>query len=45
MEYVLITKQGNLKIGKVGLQRKGGDGGRNSANQMQFKINPMEITK
>jgi R.HinP1I restriction endonuclease len=42
---VVITKQGNLKIGKIGLQRKGGDGGRESANQMQFKINPMEITK
>jgi R.HinP1I restriction endonuclease len=42
---VEITKQGSLRIGKVGLQRKGGDGGRDSANQMQFKINPMEITK
>ena len=42
---VEITKQGSLKIGKVGLQRKGGDGGRDSANQMQFKIDPMEITK
>lgn len=42
---VEITKQGSLKIGKVGLQRKGGDGGRNSANQMQFKIDPMEISK
>jgi R.HinP1I restriction endonuclease len=42
---VEITKQGSLKIGKVGLQRKGGDGGRDSANQMQFKIDPLEITK
>lgn len=42
---VEITRQGSLKIGKVGLQRKGGDGGRISANQMQFKIDPMEITK
>ena len=42
---VEITKLGSLKIGKVGLQRKGGDGGRDSANQMQFKIDPMEITK
>jgi hypothetical protein len=40
---VEITKQGSLKIGKVGLQRKGG--GRDSANQMQFKIDPLEITK
>jgi hypothetical protein len=40
-----ITERGSLKIGKVGLQRKGGDGGRDSANQMQFKIDPLEITK
>jgi len=42
---VEITKKGSLRIGKVGLQRKGGDGGRDSANQMQFKIDPMEITR
>lgn len=42
---VEITGQGSLKIGKVGLQRKGGDGGRNSANQLQFKIDPTEIAK
>jgi R.HinP1I restriction endonuclease len=42
---VEITNKGSLKIGKIGLQRKGGDGGRDSANQMQFKIDPMEITK
>ena len=42
---VKITAQGSLRIGKVGLQRKGGDGGRDSANQMQFKIDPTEISK
>ena len=42
---VKITTQGSLRIGKVGLQRKGGDGGRSSANQMQFKIDPTEISK
>ena len=42
---VEITKKGSLRIGKVGLQRKGGDGGRDSANQMQFKIDPIEITR
>ena len=42
---VKITPQGSLEIGKVGLQRKGGDGGRKSANQMQFKIDPTEIAK
>jgi R.HinP1I restriction endonuclease len=42
---VQITKQGNLKIGKVSMQRKGGDGGRPTANMLQFKINPLEILK
>jgi hypothetical protein len=38
---VLITKQGNLRIGKIGMQRKGGDNGRESANMLQFKANPL----
>lgn len=42
---VVITKQGNLKVGKIGVQRKGGDGGRESAKMLQFKINPVEILK
>jgi hypothetical protein len=37
---VVITKAGNLKLGRVAMQRKGGDGGRNSARMLQFKINP-----
>lgn len=40
---VRITKQGSLKIGKITMQRKGGDGGRETANMLQFKINPCEI--
>jgi len=40
---VKITSQGSLKIGKIGMQRKGGDGGRDSANMLQFKINPVEL--
>ena len=40
---VLITKQGNLKIGKIGMQRKGGDGGRETAKMLQFKINPIKL--
>jgi len=35
-----ITKKGSLKIGKIGMQRKGGDGGRESSKMLQFKINP-----
>jgi len=37
---VEITKVGNLKIGRITMQRKGGDGGRETANMLQFKVNP-----
>lgn len=37
---VEITKQGNIKIANITIQRKGGDGGRKTANMLQFKINP-----
>ncbi len=40
---VRMTKEGSLKIGKIGMQRKGGDGGRDSAKMLQFKINPVEL--
>ncbi len=40
---VEVTSQGSLKIGKIGMQRKGGDNGRISATMLQFKINPCEI--
>ena len=40
---VEITRAGNLKIGRVTMQRKGGDGGRETAKQMQFKINPVQL--
>lgn len=49
MDYVIkfysdgpveITRHGNLKIGKITMQRKGGDGGRETAKMLQFKINP-----
>jgi hypothetical protein len=39
-EDVEITKQGSIKIGKITIQRKGGDGGRDTAKMLQFKINP-----
>lgn len=40
---VVIKAQGSLRIGRVDVQRKGGDGGRDSANQLQFKIDPTEL--
>lgn len=35
-----LTRNGNLKIGRITVQRKGGDGGRETAKMLQFKINP-----
>ena len=40
---VVITPRGSIKIGKIAMQRKGGDGGRESAKMLQFKINPAEL--
>lgn len=40
---IRITTQGSLKIGKIGMQRKGGDAGRDTAKMLQFKINPVEL--
>ena len=40
---VRITSQGSLKIGKIGMQRKGGDAGRDTSKMLQFKINPVEL--
>jgi len=37
---VTYTKKGNIRIGNIGIQRKGGDGGKPSANMLQFKIDP-----
>ena len=37
---VELTRNGNLKIGRITMQRKGGDGGRETAKMLQFKINP-----
>ncbi len=37
---VELTRSGNLKIGRITMQRKGGDGGRETANMLQFKIDP-----
>ncbi len=37
---VELTRNGNLKIGRITVQRKGGDNGRETAKMLQFKINP-----
>jgi len=38
-----ISPRGSIKIGKITIQRKGGDNGRDTANMLQFKINPTEL--
>jgi len=40
---VRMTLQGSIAIGKITVQRKGGDNGRDTANMLQFKINPAAI--
>ncbi|HVA82804.1 MAG TPA: hypothetical protein VNF06_01430, partial [Candidatus Aquilonibacter sp.] len=40
---VEFTKRGSLKIGRITMQRKGGDAGRETAKMLQFKINPVEL--
>ncbi|MBP6432655.1 MAG: hypothetical protein KA319_12890 [Ferruginibacter sp.] len=40
---VTFTPRGNIKIANIGIQRKGGDKGRDTANMLQFKLNPAEI--
>lgn len=42
---VKITEQGSLRIGKITMQRKGGDAGRETSKMLQFKINPIELFK
>lgn len=40
---VEISPKGSIKLGRVTLQRKGGDNGRPTANMLQFKIDPTEL--
>lgn len=42
---VRITNRGSLRIGKITIQRKGGDAGRETSKMLQFKINPVELLK
>ncbi|MDI9311987.1 MAG: hypothetical protein QM535_17370 [Limnohabitans sp.] len=37
------TTRRNFKIGRITMQRKGGDGGRDTSKMLQFKINPAEL--
>lgn len=39
-DEISATPRGSIKIGKITMQRKGGDAGRPSANCLQFKIDP-----
>ena len=40
---IAVTNRGNFRIGKITMQRKGGDAGRDTASMLQFKINPAEL--
>jgi len=40
---IVVTERGNLRMGKITIQRKGADGGRDTSKMLQFKINPAEI--
>ncbi len=37
---VSISKRGSINLGRVTVQRKGGDGGRDTAKMLQFKLDP-----
>ena len=40
---VEITNRGSMKIGRITMQRKGGDAGRYTAKMLQFKVDPTEL--
>ena len=40
---VEISNNGNIHLGKITIQRKGGDGGRETAKMLQFKLDPTEL--
>lgn len=40
---VTVSKNGSIHIGKISMQRKGGDAGRPTANMLQFKFKPCEL--
>lgn len=42
---IKISPKGSLSIGRITMQRKGGDAGRPTANMLQFKIKPCDLFK
>lgn len=40
---IKMSPKGSINIGKITMQRKGGDSGRPTANMLQFKINPTKL--
>ena len=40
---VKISPKGSIYIGRITIQRKGGDGGRDTANVLQFKLDPTQL--
>jgi hypothetical protein len=40
---VVLTPRGSLQIGRITMQRKGGDSGAESAKNLQFKFDPNEV--
>jgi DNA-cytosine methyltransferase len=40
---IKLSPRGSINIGKITMQRKGGDNGRPSANMLQFKIDPTKL--
>lgn len=40
---VTFTNRGTLHIGKITMQRKGGDNGRDTSKMLQFKLDPTEL--
>lgn len=40
---IKMSPKGSINIGRVGIQRKGGDNGRETANMLQFKLDPTSL--
>ncbi len=40
---VAVSKRGSIALGQVLIQRKGGDGGRDTAKMLQFKLDPTTL--